>query len=98
MSSLTVEFAFEVGDFVYFRSSRNDRDHAPNRFVVMERYGQQCHGGVQRLYKLDGDFTKLVPEICLSREEPAYDTSRERRRWAAFKTDVDELGSKKDKA
>jgi len=93
---LTVEFQFEIGDFVYFRSARNDREHVPSRYLVMERYAQQCHGGVQRLYKLDGDFAKLVPEICLTREEPAYDSSRERYSWRAFKAEADKLAEKKE--
>ena len=95
-SSLTVEFQFEIGDIVYYRSARNDRDSVPRRFLVMERFAQQCHGGTQILYKLDADPHALIPEVCLSREEPAYDPRLARRGWTEFKADLDKRAAKKE--
>lgn len=71
MSKIEVEFAFELGQIVYVRSSLHTHNVSPTRYVIAERIAQECHGGVQRLYKIYGrdDF---VPEIVLTSEEPAF--------------------------
>ena len=71
MSELKAEMKFEVGDFVYFRNASHHIEALPKRFVVTERLVQECHGGVQRLYKLHG-HEGLVPEICLCSDMPPY--------------------------
>jgi len=71
MSEITVNFEFELGDMVYFKSAQHSLGKRPLRFVVYERLAQQCHGGIQRLYKL-GTITELVPEILLRNREPEY--------------------------
>ena len=71
MSSLTVEFAFEIGDLVYFKSATHDIGNTPVKFVVYERLAQECHGGVQRLYRVLG-VKDWVPEIVLTSVLPPY--------------------------
>ena len=72
-------FQFGVGDIVYFKTAPHNRDKYPNRFMVVERFVQQCHGGVQFLYKLDPPARDgLVPEIVLCIEKPPYEISMER--------------------
>jgi hypothetical protein len=76
MSEITVSFEFEIGELVFFRDAAHCHGIRPKRFIIEERFAQQCHGGIQRLYRLHGyprDSGYLgVPEIVLSREEPAF--------------------------
>lgn len=71
MTGINVEFKFEIGDLVYIKGTSHDFDHRPNQFLIVERLVQQCHGGIQLLYKLL-DRTQHHPEIVLTREQPAY--------------------------
>lgn len=79
MSKIEVEFAFEIGDFVYFKSAPHFDWKNPRKFVVVERLAQQCHGGIQRMYRLGGlvdDASRTlmnVSETELSREKPPYE-------------------------
>lgn len=72
MSVLSAEMAFEVGDHVYFKHAENDLLSSPKRFAVIARYVEECHGGVQRHYKLFGR-DEFVPEIVLTKERPKYE-------------------------
>jgi hypothetical protein len=71
-SELTATLEFEVGELVYPRSALHCDGQRPRRFVIVERYVQQCHGGVQKLYRLHGVDGNLVSEVALTREEPEY--------------------------
>jgi hypothetical protein len=84
MSSLTVEFAFEIGNIVYFRSARHDSRNQPTRYLVFERGAFECHGGVQKMYRVDGFPDRWISEPCLTTEEPEYDTTRDRRIWGSI--------------
>lgn len=93
MSGINVEFKFEIGGMVYFRGSIHDFDHRPNQFVIAERSAHECHGGLQRLYKLV-NYRDPVPEIALSREEPSYQPAsdaayKERRKKNAVDSEID---------
>lgn len=72
MSKLEVNFAFEIGDLVYIKSASHRMDCVPKRYVVYERIAQQCHGGVQLLYKITS-FDGTFPEVVLTKELPAYE-------------------------
>lgn len=72
MSSITVKFEFEIGDFVYYRNAMNDRTHSPFRHIVHERIAQECHGGIQRLYRLDGQEEE-IPEVVLRSTPPLFE-------------------------
>jgi hypothetical protein len=93
-----VEFKFEVGQIVYYRSAANDRDHIPRKFIIIERFAQQCHGGTQILYKLDADPKALIPEICFTAEEPEYDPRLARRGWTEFQNDLDDRAARRAEA
>jgi len=71
MSKLEVEFEFEIGDIVFSKAAQHCSGHRPKPFIIYERIAEQCHGGVQRLYKVMG-FEGFVPEVVLSRDEPEY--------------------------
>ena len=72
-STITVAFEFDIGELVFFSDAQHTRGHRPKQFCVTERLAQECHGGVQKLYRLSGtDPRQMHPEIALTREEPAY--------------------------
>ena len=71
MGELKAIMLFSVGEMVYIKSAANDRLSTPNQHVITERYLQECHGGIQKLYKLYGALD-LVPEIVLTRDEPTF--------------------------
>ena len=71
MSKLEVEFKFEIGDIVFFRSAQHDKGNRPRPFCIVERLAQQCHADTQRLYVLACN-SGFVPEVALSLEEPSY--------------------------
>ena len=71
MSSITAEFAFEIGDLVFFKGALHCDGHRPKQFCVYERIAQQCHGGIQMHYRLSG-YTGDVPETVLTKDEPPY--------------------------
>ena len=71
MSKIEVEFAFEIGDKVYTRTASHHAGRRPKAFIVYERLAQECHGGIQRLYKCY-ELEGYVPEIVLTREMPPY--------------------------
>lgn len=68
---IEVEFEFEIGDLVFFRSSDHAVGIRPKTFCVYERLAQECHGGIQRLYKL-GNVPESIPEVLLCKDEPEY--------------------------
>lgn len=74
MSSITVEFQYEIGELVYLKDELNAFCHVPNSHVIIERVAQQCHGGIQRQYRLMR-LDSWVPEIALQREKPEYTES-----------------------
>lgn len=78
MSSITVQFQFEIGDIVYFRQSPNNMDNIPNRFLVTERLAQQCHGGIQMLYRLH-DRDALIPEVAIRGDCPPFQPDSDER-------------------
>jgi hypothetical protein len=48
------KFKFAVGDVVvYLALLGDDRPHKPARMVVVDRSLTQCHGGVQRNYRVN---------------------------------------------
>ena len=71
MSSITVDFKFEIEEVVYIKTALHAMDNRPNRYIVQERIAQQCHGGVQRMYKLVG-MSEHLPELALTIKEPEY--------------------------
>lgn len=71
MSTLTVEFQFEIGDVVYYKNSRHTIDLDPKPHIVVERIAQQCDGGIQTFYKL-GTEKDWAPEIVLTKDMPPY--------------------------
>jgi hypothetical protein len=71
MSQVTVDFEFEIGDLLYFRDAENSLDKHPRAFLVYERIAQECHGGIQRFYKLTG-LPDATPEIALTKDAPKY--------------------------
>ena len=71
MSRLIVDFAFEIGDVVFFKGSDHANGHRPKTFAIYERVAQQCCGGVQNLYRVHG-IEGFTPEAMLTREEPPY--------------------------
>ncbi len=74
MSELKADMAFEIGELVYFKGAIYNTHQTPNRYMVVERYVNECHGGIQRLYKLEG-ITVQVAEIALTRDVPTMDDS-----------------------
>lgn len=70
-SELTVSFVYEIGDIVFFRASQHCAGSRPKPFLITERVAQECHGGVQQLYRMDGR-PDLVSEVALSHDEPPY--------------------------
>ncbi len=66
-------FEFDIGELVFFRGAQHTCGCRPKQFCITERLAQECHGGVQKLYRLSGtDPHQLHPEIALTRGEPAY--------------------------
>ncbi len=73
-ATLSAIFAFEIGDFVYFKTAEHNERQAPQKHMVMERHIQECHGGVQTLYSIGG-ISGLVPSIALTAKKPPYEKS-----------------------
>ena len=72
-SEVRAMFEFEIGELVFFKGTQHNRSCRPNQFCVTERLAQECHGGIQKMYRLSGTDPHLLhPEIALTREEPAY--------------------------
>ena len=82
MSKIEVEFEFEIGQLVFFKGSQHTRSNRPKMFPIFERHAQECHGGIQKLYKLSF-ITELVPEVVLTTEEPQYRPACEEERKEA---------------
>ncbi len=84
MSKIEVEFEFKIGQLVFFRDAQHTRSDRPMMFVIYERLAQQCHGGIQKLYKLSR-YDGLFPEVVLTTEEPEYrplcDEARKEAGW-----------------
>lgn len=73
MSELKAEMEFEIGDVVYFKTSLHDKHHTPRKFTVVGRIVEECHGGVQRHFKVAsfGDCF-MASYIELTKECPPY--------------------------
>jgi hypothetical protein len=71
MSELKVEFKYEIGDLVYFRSALHNDSNCPKAFIITERIVQQCYGGTQLLYRISG-IEGTHPEIVFQYGEPEY--------------------------
>ena len=72
-SEVRATFEFEISELVFFKGTQHNRNCRPNQFCVTERIAQECHGGIQRMYRLSGTDPHLLhPEIALTREEPPY--------------------------
>lgn len=77
---MQTEMQYEVGDMVYIRNAIHDRAHRPKQFVILERYIQQCMGGIQLAYRLNarGEGLHFYMEVELTLTEPKYQkTSQE---------------------
>lgn len=72
MSSITVEFEFEIGDLVYFKHAVHDETNKPRPLMICERIVQECPGGVQLQYKVLGDEYGTCLELTLTADEPEY--------------------------
>ncbi len=71
MSTLTAEMAYEIGQFVFFRDALHNEVSQPTPHTIVERFAQECRGGVQELYKLARD-SALYSEVALTDKEPPY--------------------------
>ena len=71
-SWLDEHFKFKLGAFVFFRTASHNDSQRPKRFLVTERFLEECEGGVQKFYRLNPFDGKLVPEIALASEEPEF--------------------------
>jgi hypothetical protein len=71
VSELKAEMKFEIGDIVYFAATQHTDSCRPRRFVVYERFAQECHGGIQKLYRVGGE-ANMVSEPLLTSVEPEY--------------------------
>lgn len=70
-NTITVTFKFSVGDLVYFSGATHNVSTVPIQAVITERIAQQCHGGIQQLYKVSSE-QGLFSEVSLCLEEPPY--------------------------
>lgn len=77
MSQVTVNFKFEIGDFVYFADSPHREEQTPRHFMIYARMMDQCTGGIQLWYKISG-YKDWIPEITLTTEMPPYETISDR--------------------
>lgn len=71
MSTLSVEFAFEIGEFVYLKTADHFDGARPRKFIITEQIAERCPGGIQLHYRLGGLECNVL-EICLTRDEPPY--------------------------
>ena len=74
MSMLSAELAFEIGDIVYFKTALHDEHSRPIAFMVLERFVQECPGGIQKSYVLT-EQSRPIMEIALTKDKPAYEPS-----------------------
>lgn len=87
MSTLTTEFAFELGQTVYFRNAENNRNSTPKPYTVWERTATECHGGIQRFYILGRHpELQLIPEIALTADRQPYDATSDKERKHSWET------------
>ena len=75
MSELKAEMKFEMGQAVYLLGATHNLEETPERYTITGRVVEECHGGVQRMYAILG-WSKPVPEIALTAEEPPYEQIR----------------------
>ena len=47
-SWLDDHFKFKLGAFVFFRTASHNDSQRPKRFLVTERFLEECEGGVQK--------------------------------------------------
>ena len=84
MSKLEAEMAFEIGDIVYFKTALHDEHARPTAFLVLERFLQECPGGIQKSYVLT-EQQHAVLEIALTKDRPKYEPSEHYKRgWRDF--------------
>lgn len=72
MSEITVKFAFEIGEVVYFKTAEHDATHTPKQFIITERIAQQQVSRDTLLFYALSNTMENVPEIMLTRECPVY--------------------------
>lgn len=69
MTEITVDFEFELHEIVYLKHAEYSRNMKPVRHIIIERSAVECHGGVQKMYRLlDGQ--RLIPEPILTKSLP----------------------------
>ena len=71
MRVISTTFKFDVGDIVYFSTAMHCDGTHPIGYVVTDLISQTCHGGTQRVYKLEG-ADAYVAEVALTAEKPPY--------------------------
>ena len=57
---------------MYFKNAENTLERQPVKYIITERYAQECVGGIQKMYRLL-DSKELVPEPVLAYEKPTYE-------------------------
>lgn len=75
MSVLQAEMEFEIGDIVYHKTALHSDERA-TPFIVIERFVQECHGGIQRQYRISSDRrvdSRLMVATELTKEKPVYE-------------------------
>lgn len=82
--TLSAEFEFEIGDVVMHRHAGLQDYGNPEKFVVLERLIQQCHGGIQTQYlvrAIGANGGVSQPFHLTGREVTAYLPESEIERW-----------------
>lgn len=67
-------FVYRIGEQVYSADASFNRSSIPHKFTVIGRFLEQCPGGIQRKYQLNG-LAGHSHEITLTPEKPVYDAS-----------------------
>ena len=104
MSKLSAEFRFEIGDMVYLRPSVEGVIGGNVRAtggVVAERVAQECHGGIQRMYRLcdlNGTLSPLISELALLSTNEAVQAAMESEAMAVSLAHIKSGAFHKDEA
>ena len=71
---MKVQFEFEIGEIVYFKTARNNQHCKPAKFQVVGRLVEECPGGIQLHYMVaDGAPAVRTLEQTLTRVPPPYE-------------------------
>lgn len=70
-NTITVTFEFPIGVLLFIRGSQHTSSHRPIASPVASRFAEECSGGIQCFYRLQG-HKDPVSEVVLCREEPPY--------------------------